>query len=327
MITKLLEMSTEEVFDYLREQFPDCITDGDNYIYEPHGLEHNTLLVAHIDTVDDSVTTENSLILKDIKQDGKGVYSNSGTGVLGADDRAGVFAILKILQDRKRKNLPLPPVLFTNYEEFGGIGVSRFCASQHLDRKDIHLMVEIDREGRNQFVVYSDNDQEVLDYATSFGYTEHTGIYSDIKDLSDEFDIPSINVSAGYFNQHTGAETLNMNYLWESINKVKDMLDNPIDKCYNVRPDWGGKWLIEEYPFSYDEDVLGKFLDKHTTPVGDCLSCGDPWEDCRCGTMLGLCSMNLGLTQVKEILDNYVYQGDYLYRGILGLKEYLNDIK
>ena len=58
-------MSTDELFAHLLEQFPDAITDGCNYIFEPHGYEHNTMLVAHLDTVDDSITMKDHI--KDIK--------------------------------------------------------------------------------------------------------------------------------------------------------------------------------------------------------------------------------------------------------------------
>lgn len=339
-IISLLNMSTKEVFNYLLNKFPNAITDGENYIYETHNYKHNTLLVSHIDTIDDS-TVKRFMQKKIVKQDK--TITNIGSGVLGADDRAGVWAILNIIETRKYQNKSLPPVLFTNYEESGGIGVREFCQYNKLDKEQIHLMVEIDREGNEQYVQYHENDKQVDEYVESFGFKEHFGIYSDISDLTEEFEIPSINVSAGYVHQHTNREYLRVDWLKNSIKKVKKMLDNPIDKCYDVALQQGyAKYFDDNYwgrDFLYEqEDTQPKYIvvdtiatealiDNITTEFSNCKMCQKRWWDCDCGKVISDIAMHMSAPQIDYLLEQYVFEKDFLHSQLVGLRKYFYEIQ
>ena len=95
-------------------------------------------LVAHLDTV---YRTPVSNLYYDQR---KGVlWSPDG---LGADDRAGIFAVLKILQDGYR-----PSVIFTTDEEKGGVGASAL-AMNPCPIPNLKYMIELDRRGSNDCV-------------------------------------------------------------------------------------------------------------------------------------------------------------------------------
>jgi hypothetical protein len=126
-------------------------------------------LVAHLDTV---YRTPVSNLYYDQR---KGVlWSPDG---LGADDRAGIFAILKILQDGYR-----PSVIFTTDEEKGGLGASAL-AMNPCPIPNLKYMIELDRRGSNDCVFYDCYCPEFVDYVESFGFCEKYGSFSDISFL------------------------------------------------------------------------------------------------------------------------------------------------
>ena len=93
----------------------------------------------------------------------------SKTG-LGADDRAGVAAILKIIEDGYR-----PYVLFTDEEESGCVGAS--IAIKKLPVPDIKYIIELDRRGSNDAVYYDNDNPDFEKYVNSFGFTTATGSF------------------------------------------------------------------------------------------------------------------------------------------------------
>ena len=118
----ILEMPTLKLMKYLnsaiRRKHYDIYTDDDNYIFAvPKKASNHIMLVSHMDTVKRGKV---KLI------ENNGIVTNAH-GVLGADDRAGVFAILEIANKCIKGGQPLPYLLFTNYEECGGLGVKQFC--------------------------------------------------------------------------------------------------------------------------------------------------------------------------------------------------------
>lgn len=168
-------------------------------------------LIAHLDTVfpdgylKDYYYDENKNV----------IWSPDG---LGADDRAGVFAILKILQSGLR-----PHILFTTDEEMGGIGAS-FLVGQDCPFKDVRYFIELDRQGVLECVFYNCNNPDFQLYVESFGFTTERGTFTDISILCPIWGIAGVNLSIGYFNEHSIAEYFNVNYFWETVERVKQML-------------------------------------------------------------------------------------------------------
>ena len=231
MLKQILEMNTWDLFQYLQnilvtELGLKVIEDGENYIF--YEASNSPLcLVAHIDTIKrEQVKLEQS----------QNIIRNK-YGVLGADDRAGVYGIIQLLYLCREHNVPYPSVLFTNFEEQGGIGVKCFIDDwSHAEPfKNTWLFIELDRANANQYVYYSwDLPFEVKNYVESFGFVEQHGSYSDIADLTEAFLIPSVNLSVGYYNQHTAHEQLHVDELQLTINRVFAMLQNPIEQLYPV---------------------------------------------------------------------------------------------
>ena len=167
-------------------------------------------LVAHMDTV---FKTPVSNLYYDQR---KGVlWSPDG---LGADDRAGIFAILKILQDGLK-----PSVIFTTDEEDGGLGAMAL-AMEDCPIPGLKYMIELDRRGSNDCVFYDCYCPEFVDYVESFGFCEKWGTFSDISFLMPEWQVCGVNLSVGYEDEHSYTEILHIGPLYDTIRKVKNML-------------------------------------------------------------------------------------------------------
>ena len=169
-------------------------------------------LVSHMDTVFKSPVSD---LYYDQR---KGVlWSPEG---LGADDRAGIFAIIKILQEGLR-----PSIILTTGEEEGGVGAYALTTA-HPDCPipGLKYMIELDRRGSNDCVFYDCYCPEFVDYIENFGFCERWGSFTDISFLMPEWEIVGVNLSVGYENEHTHTEILNIGPLFDTIQKVKKML-------------------------------------------------------------------------------------------------------
>lgn len=167
-------------------------------------------LVAHMDTVF-------PIPVKDLYYDSrKGVlWSPEG---LGADDRAGIFAILQIIKSGLR-----PSVILTTDEEKGGVGAS-ILSKIKCPIPDLRYLIQLDRRGTNDCVFYDCYNPVFTKYVEGFGFVERYGSFTDISFLCPEWGIAGVNLSVGYEDEHSSVETLHIAPLFDTINKVKKML-------------------------------------------------------------------------------------------------------
>lgn len=85
-------------------------------------------------------------------------------------------------------------------------------------------LIELDRQGSIDAVFYDCNTADFKSYISSFGFKEAQGSFSDISFLMSEWNICAVNLSIGYRDEHTYAETLHFDDLFETVRKVKNML-------------------------------------------------------------------------------------------------------
>ena len=175
------------------------------------------LLVAHVDTVHFGMP---ETIYHD---ENKGcLWSPDG---LGADDRAGVWGIMEILHRGYR-----PWVLFTDEEETGGHGATQ--ATKMWDAPDVRLLVQLDRMNDKDAVWYDCDNGKAERWVNKHGFKTAQGSFSDISILCPDWHIAGVNLSIGYYRQHTTAEHLSLPEAEATIDKVCTMLDNPPEKRF-----------------------------------------------------------------------------------------------
>lgn len=167
-------------------------------------------LVAHMDTVFPHPATE-------LFYDRKKNIMWSPTG-MGADDRAGVFAIIKLIREGYR-----PHIIFTTDEEIGCIGAFELsylpCPFEKLN-----YIIQLDRRGSNDCVFYDCVNKEFEKYVESFGFVTAVGSFTDISELCPSWGVAGVNLSIGYRDEHTVSEILHVGYMLDTIKKVEKML-------------------------------------------------------------------------------------------------------
>lgn len=193
---------------------------------------------------------------------------SSPQGICG-DDRCGVWAIMNVLKKYK------PSVLFCEDEEKGSLGAKKFIKTDYVNSLEVDFMVQIDRRGSNDAVFYSCDNKEFTKWIEeTTGYKEKSGTFTDICDIMPVAKTAAVNLSSGYYNEHSKDEYIVIEELEHTIETVEKLLETEIAlgdnrKQYNYvegkrKYSWGSRW--NDYPltslsksksysyFYYDDD-------------------------------------------------------------------------
>jgi hypothetical protein len=217
------------------------------------------MLVAHLDTVH-----KEQVQLICYSTDKSIVMSPQG---IGGDDRAGVYMILQIIKKHRCH------VLFCEDEEIGGIGASAFVKSG-INPK-INYIVELDRRGTNDVVFYDCDNSEFTKFVTGFGFKEQVGSFSDIAIVAPELGITAVNISAGYFNEHSKSEYVDLNAVAKNIERVGEMVSAKsdafeyIEAVYFPRGIWDSRYYEDVFDFRGYYNSKDKIRIKTLMPLPD----------------------------------------------------------
>lgn len=196
---------------------------------------HQIALVAHVDTCDEDGPSagEREIVETD------GFLENNKPFILGADDRAGVYAILKIVEGCSG---PRPVIILTDGEEMGSIGVKYLIQSDVLGSyiDNITMFIQLDRRDyitynkgtrmyslpkkRNYVCYCGEPPRQMTDMLYESNYVKKKGSSSDVRHLTDAYGKPHVNISIGYCNEHTPYEALSLQLLNDTIDDVSRFL-------------------------------------------------------------------------------------------------------
>ena len=188
-------------------------TNGSDYAICTPPIPSPVALVAHCDTVGKELPT--AFVNRN------GVISAKGGGIIGADDRAGVTAIVATILAGHR-----PQVYLTTGEERGGIGAD-ILAKYHTPLDTLNVLIQLDRQGSNDFVTYDCESKPLNKWLRKFGWKEAVGSFSDISILAPDWGIAAANISVGYYGQHTEREMVIIPQLVHTIERVEAMIVKP----------------------------------------------------------------------------------------------------
>ena len=220
----ICKMSAKKLKQYLCKKVKEFydkkdIIAGNGYLYCRGSVP--VLLTAHMDTVHKELIKD---FYEDVKIDMKGnvTHTISSPQGIGGDDRCGIYAILQILETGY-----LPYVLFCEDEEIGGVGSEKFCNTEYIEELEtMKFLLELDRANANDLVFYSNGNQEWKNWIKEkTNWTESWGTFSDICNLSPICGVSSVNLSCGYYKQHTLQEYVIIEEMLEMIEVVKHLLD------------------------------------------------------------------------------------------------------
>lgn len=156
--------------------------------------------------------------------------------ILGADDRTGVFIILKMLENGFR-----PTLIFTHDEEVGGMG-ARAVADEYSSL-GVNYLIQLDRRGEG-VVFYGNGNEEFINYILSFRNKKEYGSFSDISTLCPECNVSGCNLGVGYHNEHSHSEYQDIKALEDTLNVVVKMLqDEDSSKYYQYEESETASWF------------------------------------------------------------------------------------
>ena len=232
------------LYKFLKKHYKNVTFDNDFLVAEG---DIPIALIAHMDTVFKQPASE-------VFYDRKKNVMWSPTG-LGADDRAGVYAIIQIINAGYR-----PHIIFTTDEEKGCLG-ARTLSYLPCPFKDLRYMVQLDRRNSNDCVFYDCANDEFEKYIESFGFVTAWGSFTDICELAPYWGVAAVNLSIGYRDEHSTSEILFVGQMLDTIEKVKKMLsvENPPAFQYMENPHY---FYGFDYGYEYGDFDYGKFLTK-----------------------------------------------------------------
>ena len=232
-LENILKLTQENLKNKLAKMFKNAVV-ADGYIYVPGNIP--VMVTAHLDTVHKAPPKQICY-----SNDGNILMSPQG---IGGDDRVGVWAILQILKTHK------PHVLFCEDEEAGAHGARKFIKSGI--EPDIKYIIGLDRRGKNDAVFYDCANEKFTEFVTSFGFKETFGSFSDISIIAPALSVAAVNLSVGFFNEHTKHEYIDLSATKKTIKRVKLMLETKTEKFEYIPYEWGGKWgnIWENFDYS-----------------------------------------------------------------------------
>lgn len=235
----------EEVMQFMPKLDKDSVG---NY-YKIIGENPTVMFTSHLDTADRKQGITKLLSKKD--ENGDEIIYTDGSTILGADDKAGVTVMLYMMAH----NVPGLYYFFMG-EERGGIG-SGLLSSVYEETtylKNIKSCVSFDRRDVKSVITSQLGRtccSDTFGTALCKQYNQYglnlsldpTGIYTDSASFIDQ--IPECtNISVGYYNEHTGKERQNINYL-ERLAKA------------SVQVDWNSLPITRKV--GIDEEVIRKY--------------------------------------------------------------------
>lgn len=279
MVKKLLETNTDELKE---EIWNDADIIGEDFCLFIPEKKPFICIMSHIDTVHDNGFDDGYFTPK--RKPGKPkkrtIYHDSSHDVyfspdgVGGDDRAGIYGCLHLLKKHRKDVM----VLITDGEESGGYGAIEFTENNEFDiMKDCGFIISMDRRGKNDMVYYNAIPDGFDNYIQKYGYRESLGSFSDIKHIAQHSCRAGVNLSIGFYHEHTKNEILKFRESLSTISRIE-----------NIIKDYDGKiWDIPEEKsyYGYHRSIL----DDHDYDVTTyCWYCGVPIimddYDSRCPT-------------------------------------------
>ncbi len=225
------------------------------------------LMVAHCDTVH-TVGNDGQLangLAYAISGGHAKLYAHRGNRRigLGADDRAGVWGITELLYRGFR-----PHVLFTDGEESGAHGARNAAEvlEDEIKGKDIRFLIELDRMNDDDCVFYDCDNDDAVKFCESFGFKKDNGSFTDICVLMKKWGIAGVNLSVGYYRQHTSYETLHLDELMVTLRRVGKMLTSPPAQRLPFVDRWATTGGYNGYGSSVTADSYAAGYRRHQHP-------------------------------------------------------------
>lgn len=251
--TKIKEIITNDYRDFYSIIF----IDNGGIIVTPKKCEKYPLICSHLDTINDQRKAKETPKISDINIQGDyiSLTNNSPCSCLGGDDRCGVYIALELIKAR----LPYAFGFFYD-EEIGGIG-SKYMLQYLTD--NITAFIGLDRRGADQAAIYGYDNSELMALFERRGYFKVKGSFTDASNLAGMYSkgVACINLSVGYYNEHTPKETINTTAMNRTLTILKDMVDELTFKPFLIENFMIYNELYQSKLYYYGDDDIYNYDD------------------------------------------------------------------
>ena len=248
---KLVVKTQSEMKEFLAEELKRRgreVEVGDGYIYSKGDVP--IILAAHMDTVHEEVVSE-------IVYENGRISSPQG---IGGDDRCGIYMILKVI---KKYNCH---VLFFEDEEIGGVGSEKFTKTetcvQLMDK--VNYVIELDRMNSKDAVYYQLDNPEFQDFVEKEFWKTAYGSFTDICHICPALGVAGVNLSCGYYKQHTFDEYVVLSEMETAIEEVKKLIartkENDVFE-YIEYDYYEDDWWFGRYRANFQRDMKEKLYE------------------------------------------------------------------
>jgi len=177
----------------------------------------NICLVAHTDTdleiIPDQIKIEKNLIVG---------YHEGQRCAIGGDDRVGVYLLYQILICHECN---VPNMLLVSGEETDDDGCIDFI-NTFTELPNVDVFIDLDAHGCNLYTWYGEERTPAMDWIETFGFVDsEVGYRSTVYLLENFYDIPAINLSVGYYHNHTPDEFIDLDAVALTKNKLKTIIN------------------------------------------------------------------------------------------------------
>lgn len=265
-VSSWFTLTRDQVLDKFMS-LKDAYTDGKGnkrFVWIPGTRTDRALIVAHADTVWGSLPIEmgfyNGILysknrLLEYKYKNKWNHECTKFGVgLGADDRAGCAMAWELRNSGHS-------ILITTGEEIGCVAAKRMMTNEWWRKtlNDHTFAIELDRRGHKDIVFYDIGTNAFANFMKKeTGYTPAQGFGTDIKEICR--DICGVNISVGYYEEHTAEEKLVVDQWMNTLHTVKTLLgkkDLPQFKLDRTDKFELWKQEVKTYPVNNTQPVSG----------------------------------------------------------------------
>ena len=243
----------QEISDYIISQLKEL---GADYSVNEYGITGcskeykqgvpcmDILLSAHMDQVKTNGAAKHFYL-----KDGciRGYLDNNQQTSLGADDKNGVWLILKALKDK----LPIQFII-SRGEEVGCVGINR------LKIPEADMCLVLGRGGYHEILKsgggtnYCSTLAQCLCSLLGGKWETGSGSVSDTQVICKQME--SVNISTAYYKPHSAEEYTN----WDELQNLRSVIKDIVENFYHYPTD----------PGVYNKSIYGGFYDKQSSLFG-----------------------------------------------------------
>lgn len=215
-LVELLLLSQEELLAHISGIYAPLYTKQEfegGIVFIPKNVEKYPLMCAHLDTINTHRKTPLERSDLYINKDYIGLPTSTKKACLGGDDRCGVYIALELLAS----GLPYAFGFFLD-EEIGGVGSKKYIP---IMNDNITALVGLDRKGSNDVALYGYDNNELTEIFEKQGYKKAFGTFTDASNIAEGCDLACVNLSIGYYNEHTPTEQIHFSETGNTLNILR----------------------------------------------------------------------------------------------------------